>query len=281
MATPPVSPYAAVGPPTAVIPPVAPVTATAAPSGTPPSSGGRWKGAHVAIAAVVGLVLGGVGGYAANGSDGTSTVATEATTSVASAPASTARATTSTPAPSTSASVSSTSTTVRAATTAPATTAAATTAAGASGTRAQPVPVGTPVTVSTKDANWTVRVVNTDLDASAAVMKTNSFNKPAPTGVKYVLVTLEATYNGPKDSSSYLIDLNVKAIDASNVETKECSDYGAYSYGNNDSFKEVFQKGKVTIRECFAPAADTVDSLVLIVAPSFSSTSSRSFLAIK
>ena len=114
---------------------------------------------------VVGILLAGCGGAAGSGATVTATVLVPVTVTV-SATAGSGQATASSE--------------------------SAAPSVGGAGTRTDPIPAGTAATVG----DWTITLEPTVTNAADAVAAANQFNKPAPDGKQFVMVKVNATYNG-------------------------------------------------------------------------------------
>lgn len=81
-------------------------------------------------------------------------------------------------------------------------------AAPASGTRENPIAVGSTIT----SGDWTVVVNSFNPDGSAIVAEANSFNEAAPAGAHYALVNYTVTYTGA--NSAYAAEVGVDLVTA-------------------------------------------------------------------
>jgi len=127
------------------------------------------------------------------------------------------------------------------------------------GTRSEPVPVGAEVAF---ENGWTVKVLGTTPDGTAAVLAENQFNDPPAAGTQFYLVNVSAAYDGA-DSASPLGGLSFNALDRGNTQIRE----GRCGVVPDpfDSFTEVFAGGSLTGNLCFAVSSERVDSLVMYV----------------
>jgi hypothetical protein len=75
------------------------------------------------------------------------------------------------------------------------------------GTRRNPIPLGQEAQVG----DWTVKVPGAVLDATQTVLDENMFNDPPESGSQYVLVTIEATYNG-QESSTFWVEMTYSFV---------------------------------------------------------------------
>jgi hypothetical protein len=124
---------------------------------------------------------------------------------------------------------------------------------------ANPVPLGMAAEVG---AGWTVRVVLVNFDAAAVIMDANEFNDPAPAGKKFVLVTLEAQYNGPKPKSS-AFDVTTKVVGQETLVGVSKSDFPVAEPDPLDESKDVFAGGKIRGNQAFTVEVQDLPTLVL------------------
>lgn len=137
------------------------------------------------------------------------------------------------------------------------------------GSRANPVPLGTPATLNDE---WRVTVVGTTPNANAAVHTENQFNDPPPTGQQFFIVRVAATYLG--EGSSTMFDLGFKGLDSGNVTY----DGSCGVVPDELPSSEVFQNGTITGNVCWPVASDRTDSLLMFADVSF--RESRAFFAL-
>lgn len=82
---------------------------------------------------------------------------------------------------------------------------------GAPGSRTNPLEVGATTEVG---AGWSLRVVEIDAAADELVVAADEANQPPPDGLAYVLVTVEATYEGDDDAAAgFDLEFTVHAED--------------------------------------------------------------------
>lgn len=130
------------------------------------------------------------------------------------------------------------------------------------GTRANPVPIGTPADIGD---GWTLVVNSLNLDATAEVTAENMFNDPPPDGSVYVLINITATYNGPDEKATPLIWIS--GVTSANVEIDPLSSFVVAP----DEFQmnEVFAGGSVTGNVVLTVPSAEVASLVLYTSAGF------------
>lgn len=127
--------------------------------------------------------------------------------------------------------------------------------------REDPVPFGEAAQVG---SGWSVKVLETNTDATAVIAAENEFNERPPAGEQLVMATIEATYNGPEQQASTYTDLYLNAVGQSNVEIAE---YSCESVLPNDLSEagDVYQGGTVTGNVCWSVPTGDVSSLLMAV----------------
>lgn len=80
-------------------------------------------------------------------------------------------------------------------------------AAQAAGTRAQPIPAGTPADIG----GWIITLGPTDTDAADTVAAENQFNDPPAAGRQFVMVQVSGQYNG-SESKLPAVDLRIQFV---------------------------------------------------------------------
>lgn len=146
------------------------------------------------------------------------------------------------------------------------------------GTRDDPVPLGE--AADTGDG-WTVTVVDVNFDAAAAIAAENQFNEPPAPGRQFVMPTLEVTYDGA-EAQANTFELGITAVGDSNVEYGGSFDdsCGVIPNGLTDA-NDLFQGGSVSGTVCWSVESADIDSLVMIVEPSFSFEEDPVFFALR
>lgn len=141
---------------------------------------------------------------------------------------------------------------------------------------AAPAAVGEAVVVG----DWTIRVAAVTPDAAEQVAAQNQFNDPPAPGKQFFMATLEATYTG-SESSTFWLDMTLKAIGASNVAYEGGFDTGCGVLPNDiDNSGEAFPGGTISANVCWAIDAADAATMTLLAEPSFSfGTDERRFLS--
>jgi hypothetical protein len=173
--------------------------------------------------------------------------------------------TTATAAPAATTDVSSSSTTE--------TTPAADVKIGALGERRNPIPVGQEAQV----ADWKVRVVGATLNATQTILDENMFNDPPEDGSQYVLVSLEATYNG-QESSTFWLDMTYSFVGGRG------STFGTGAAVAPDSMTdqgEASPGASIAGNLLFEVASDQVSDGTLLLEKAFSFEETRVFFAVE
>jgi len=142
----------------------------------------------------------------------------------------------------------------------PTTAADVTTSTVSSGSRANPVPKGLPVSVGD---GWMMKVVAYTPDANAAVAAENRYNDAPKPGMQYVMATVELTYtDAGKDDKSTPFLVSIKAVGPSNV-SYSLSDSMAVAPNALESMKEIFKGGTVTGNIVFAVPSAEANQIIL------------------
>lgn len=137
------------------------------------------------------------------------------------------------------------------------------------------VAVGDSATVG----SWAITVVGVTPDATDQVMAENQFNDPPVEGNQFYIATLEATYSGD-DSSTFWIDMTLKAIGESNVAYEAFEASCGVIPGDIDDAGETFPGGTITGNICWSVGSEDVASLVMIAEESFTFDETRVFFAL-
>jgi hypothetical protein len=149
----------------------------------------------------------------------------------------------------------------------PTTTTAATVPTGGTvGSRGNPVPVGTAVTVGD---GWTMKVLMYVDNANKQVAAENQFNDPPKAGMQFVLVAVELTYTNegsePK-SNAMLVSMN--AVGPGNSSYSR-SDTFAVAPNELDLVKDVFKGGTLTGNVLFEVKSSDAANLVVYASGGF------------
>ena len=162
-------------------------------------------------------------------------------------------------------------------TAAPTTTTAApttTTKPAPDGSRENPIPVGT----SAKVGDWEVTVTDVSFDAWAALQEANQFNDPPADGSQYVMVTIEATYNG-EESGTFWVDVSMAFLGAGGNTFDSAS---AVTPNPLLDAGEAFAGATVSGMEAYEVPSDQISGGRLIIEPTFSfDKEDRIFFAIE
>lgn len=132
------------------------------------------------------------------------------------------------------------------------------TAAPAAGTRENPMPVGTVVTLTD---GWQVKVLSTIPNATSQVLARSSGNKPPDAGRQFFIVRLSATYTG-SDSAHFGGDYRLRLVGGGAVSYSTFTDRCG-SIPDELADPEVFTGGTVTGNLCWSVLTGDVGTLVL------------------
>lgn len=120
------------------------------------------------------------------------------------------------------------------------------------------------------------------LDATDAVMAENQFNDPPAEGRQFVLVNLDATYDGD-DTGTAWFDLGQQVLGSGGNTFGgggAMEDYCGSIPGNLNDGGEQFPGSTVTGNVCVSVPTDQLDGALMILEESFSFTSDRVFVAL-
>lgn len=148
-----------------------------------------------------------------------------------------------------------------------------TTGAGELGSRRNPIPLGQEAQVG----DWTVKVLGATLDATQAILDENQFNDPPEAGYQYVLVNLEATYDGT-ESATFWVEMSYTFV-GSGGNTYESGMAVAPDPITDEG--EVFPGASVSGNLVFAVASDQVSGGTLSLEQAFSFEETRVFFALE
>jgi hypothetical protein len=157
------------------------------------------------------------------------------------------------------------------------TTTASTTTSQPSGesSLSSPIAVGAVVQVG----QWRLRVSGVTPDATDQVMAENQFNDPPVDGNQFFITSVEATYTGT-DSSTFWVDMSLKAVGASNVAYEPFDATCGVIPGDINDSGETFPGGTVSGNVCWSIQSTDADSLVMIAEESFTFDETRAFLSL-
>jgi hypothetical protein len=138
----------------------------------------------------------------------------------------------------------------------------ATVPAGVVGSRENPVPIGTEVTLG---GGWIVNVVSVTPNATQLVLDENQFNDPPKPGHQFFIAEIEARYTGA-DSGSFDGSFRLRVLGATSVVYT--------TFGNscgvipdNLPDPEVFNGGIISGNLCWEVPASDADDLVMLDRP--------------
>lgn len=103
-------------------------------------------------------------------------------------------------------------------------------------------------------------------------MAENQFNDPPGPGRQFAMVRIEATYEGLEEPALLTRDVRFVAVDDSNL-TYDLDDSCGVIPDELDEYGEVYAGGVVIGNLCWSVATEHIDSLLLGIAPAFSSQS--------
>lgn len=127
--------------------------------------------------------------------------------------------------------------------------------------RDNPLPLGQQFTVG----DWQVTITSATLDATDVVLDENQFNEPPVDGRQFVLVEVEATYNGDETGLAWL-DLDFSIVGSGgNTFSYGVDDYCGVVPGDLLMQSEQFAGATVTGNVCFSVTSDQVDGAVVSV----------------
>jgi hypothetical protein len=128
------------------------------------------------------------------------------------------------------------------------------------GTRTNPHPVGSAVRV---ENNWTVKVVSTTPDATAAVLAENMFNDPPTAGNQFYIVRLQATYHGT-DARMFL-DSYLRVVGTAGRAYSTFGTTSSCGVAPDEFYDqgEIFAGASVVGNACFQVPSSEVSSLVM------------------
>ena len=130
-------------------------------------------------------------------------------------------------------------------------------AAQAAGTRAQPIPAGTPANVGA----WIITLGPTDTDAADAVAAENQFNDPPAAGRQFVMVQVSGQYNG-SESKLPAVDLRIQFVgSAGNTFGFGTDDHCGVIPNSFNEVGEVFTGATATGNECVSVPIDQINGV--------------------
>ena len=141
------------------------------------------------------------------------------------------------------------------------------------GTRRNPLALGSEVVVSEESGSWIVSILDVNLDADDVIAAENRLNDLPEDGRRFVLVGVSARFRAPEeapDSARSLmrdVDFTVAGPSAVGVTFISCE---AAIPDELNYTAEVFDGGTITGNLCFkVPIGDAIPELLIRVAPPF------------
>lgn len=151
-------------------------------------------------------------------------------------------------------------------------------AGGSAGTREDPYAVGDSIELG----DWTIVINSVTLDATDEVMAENQFNDPPAEGRQFVMVNMDATYDGEETGTAWL-DLSQRVLGSGGNTFGSggaMEDYcGSIPNDLNDG-GEQFPGATVTGNVCISVPADQLDDALMILEESLSFSNDRVFVAL-
>jgi len=85
--------------------------------------------------------------------------------------------------------------------------------------RANPLPLGATVGIVSGDLHWTLRIISTQPDATAAVLAENQFNDPPAPGNQFFIATVGVSYGSGSEAlhAGFEASFGLRAVGPSNV----------------------------------------------------------------
>ncbi len=120
-----------------------------------------------------------------------------------------------------------------------------------------PVPLGA---TADSGGGWTFSFAEFLPDAGPAIIAANEYNEAAPTGQQYVMVAVNAAYNGPDDKSSAFLGPSLKAVGPSKKSYAQYDCYAALP-DQLDATADVFAGSSIAGNVCFI--VDSADAAEL------------------
>ncbi len=146
---------------------------------------------------------------------------------------------------------------------------------GPVGSRGNPHPGGTTVTVG----EWDITVTGVVEDATATVLAENTFNDPPDDGRQFFLVGIEATYEG-KTSDLLVVSTSFNVVGPLAVAYTGEDACGVVP-DELDAFTEVFPGGTVSGNLCWSVRSEDVEGLELYSQESFSFDGEPEFFSLR
>jgi hypothetical protein len=144
------------------------------------------------------------------------------------------------------------------------------------GTRDDPLEIGTRIEMG----DWTLAVTDVELDATEAVMDEFEFNDPPVDGRQFVMLSVDATYEGD-DSGEAWIDFSWAIVGgAGNTFGTGMDDYCGLIPDPLDDTGETFPGGEISGNVCISVASDQLEGATIRVEELMSFDDTRAFYAL-
>ena len=144
------------------------------------------------------------------------------------------------------------------------------------GTRDNPLELGTRIEM----ADWTLVVTEVVSDATDEVMAANQFNDPPVEGRQFVMLSVDATYEGD-DSGMAWLDFSWAIVGAAgNTFGTGMDDYCGVIPDPLDDTGETFPGGSVSGNVCISVEADQIEGGTIRIEESLSFEDTRAFYAL-
>lgn len=126
--------------------------------------------------------------------------------------------------------------------------------------------IGNPIELKSPGivGEWRVSVDSVDFDATATILAQNQFNDPPDSGYSYVLVTLEATYEGSETGDPWF-DIRGKVLGAARIAHEGFESYCGVIPNDFTAVGDVQAGTTVVANMCWSVPTDDTDSLILIL----------------
>lgn len=144
------------------------------------------------------------------------------------------------------------------------------------GTRDNPLELGTRIEMG----DWTIAVVDVDVEATDRIMEENEYNDPPADGRTFVMFGVEATYEGD-DSGDPWLDFSWAIVGGGgNTFGTGTDDYCGSIPDPLSDQGETYPGGSVSGNECIAVPVDQLEGSTLRVEELLSFDDTRAFYAI-
>ena len=144
------------------------------------------------------------------------------------------------------------------------------------GTRDKPLEIGTRIEMG----DWTLAVTDVTLDATDEVMAANQFNDPPVEGRQFVMLNVDATYEGDESGTAWL-DFSWAIVGAAgNTFATGMDDYCGVIPDPLDDTGETFPGGTVSGNVCVSVDSDQIEGGTIRIEESLSFDDTRAFYAL-